>query len=156
MFLNCSYGRMLCAGLRNLIMVLFAATTIRLMIENFLKYGIRINPKNWVMAVLTPEGDHMLLHALLSMPPLLAGFPSGTYCSQALHFLLHTHYSNCHTSITLAVTQAFYQLLRKCYTSSHTSITLPTSSYSSMTLAVTQAQTVKVTSIYILHGTCRL
>ena len=37
-------------------MVLFAATTIRLMIENFLKYGIRINPKNWVMAVLTPEG----------------------------------------------------------------------------------------------------
>ena len=38
-------------------MVLFAATTIRLMIENFLKYGIRINPKNWVMAVLTPEGE---------------------------------------------------------------------------------------------------
>ncbi len=66
---------MLCAGLRNLIMVLFAATTIRLMIENFLKYGIRINPKNWVMAVLTPEGDHTLLHALLLLPLLLAGLP---------------------------------------------------------------------------------
>lgn len=45
------------AGLRNLIMVLFAATTFRLMIENYLKYGIRLNPKNWVLAVLTPEGD---------------------------------------------------------------------------------------------------
>jgi len=78
-------------------MVLFAATTIRLMIENFLKYGIRINPKNWVMAVLTPEGDHALLHALLSMPLLLAGFPSG--------ILL--------TSITLAVTQAVHWLLLK-------------------------------------------
>ena len=40
-------------------MVLFAATTVRLMIENFLKYGIRINPKNWVMAVLTPEGRRL-------------------------------------------------------------------------------------------------
>lgn len=48
-------------GLRNLIMVLFAATTIRLMIENFLKYGIRINPKNWVMAVLTPEAAPEML-----------------------------------------------------------------------------------------------
>ena len=38
-------------------MVLFAATTFRLMIENYLKYGIRLNPKNWVLAVLTPEGD---------------------------------------------------------------------------------------------------
>lgn len=47
---------MLVAGLRNLIMVLFAATTIRLMIENYLKYGIRLNPKKWVLAVLTPEG----------------------------------------------------------------------------------------------------
>lgn len=37
-------------------MVLFAATTIRLMIENYLKYGIRLNPKKWVLAVLTPEG----------------------------------------------------------------------------------------------------
>ena len=46
----------LIAGLRNLIMVLFAATTIRLMIENYLKYGIRLNPKKWVLAVLTPEG----------------------------------------------------------------------------------------------------
>lgn len=45
------------AGVRNLIMVLFAATTIRLMIENYLKYGIRLNPKNWVLAVLTPEGN---------------------------------------------------------------------------------------------------
>ena len=53
---------MIFAGLRNLIMVLFAATTIRLMIENFLKYGIRINPKNWVMAVLTPEGRRLLYY----------------------------------------------------------------------------------------------
>ncbi|KAL3140361.1 hypothetical protein ABBQ38_004622 [Trebouxia sp. C0009 RCD-2024] len=42
-------------GLRNLIMVLFAATTIRMMLENYLKYGIRLNPKNWVLAVVTPE-----------------------------------------------------------------------------------------------------
>ena len=38
-------------------MVLFGATTIRLMIENYLKYGIRLNPKNWVLAVLTPDGE---------------------------------------------------------------------------------------------------
>lgn len=49
------------AGLRNLIMVLFAATTVRLMIENYLKYGIRLNPKNWVLAVLTPEGNSLSL-----------------------------------------------------------------------------------------------
>ncbi len=85
-------------------MVLFAATTIRLMIENFLKYGIRINPNNWVMAVLTPEGDD----ALFSMPPLLAGFSSGTYCSQALHYLSHKHHTSSHTSILPAVTQALY------------------------------------------------
>ena len=108
--LDCSYGSMLCAGLRNLIMVLFAATTVRLMIENFLKYGIRINPKNWVMAVLTPEGDHAQSHAFLSRPLWLAVWPSGTYCSQALHYLSHKHYSTCHTSVTLAVTRAIYQL----------------------------------------------
>lgn len=38
-------------------MVLFAATTIRMMLENYLKYGIRLNPKNWVLAVVTPEGS---------------------------------------------------------------------------------------------------
>lgn len=38
-------------------MVLFAATTIRMMLENYLKYGIRLNPKNWVLAVVTPEGN---------------------------------------------------------------------------------------------------
>lgn len=52
------------AGLRNLIMVLFAATTVRLMIENYLKYGIRLNPKNWVLAVLTPEGNSSPLQAV--------------------------------------------------------------------------------------------
>ena len=55
-------------------MVLFAATTIRLMIENYLKYGIRLNPKNWVLAVLTPEGTSLSLSTvclLHSLQPLL-------------------------------------------------------------------------------------
>ena len=55
---------MYAAGLKNLIMVLFAATTIRLMIENYLKYGIRLNPKNWVLAVLTPEGNFSSLSSV--------------------------------------------------------------------------------------------
>lgn len=58
---QCSQAQCCCAGLRNLIMVLFAATTLRLMLENFIKYGIRINPKNWVLAVVTPEGG-VLFH----------------------------------------------------------------------------------------------
>lgn len=50
------------AGLRTLIMLLFAATTLRLILENFLKYGLRVSPKNWVLAVITPEGTCWLLH----------------------------------------------------------------------------------------------
>ena len=53
-------------------MVLFAATTVRLMIENYLKYGVRLNPKNWVLAVLTPEGKC----SSLSSENLLQGWDS--------------------------------------------------------------------------------
>lgn len=61
-------------------MVLFAATTVRLMIENFLKYGIRINPKNWVMAVLTPEGRRVLYY-----DTKLFSFTRQTICIKLMH-----------------------------------------------------------------------
>ena len=37
-------------------MLLFGCTTVRLVIENFTKYGIKVNPKTWVLTVVTPEG----------------------------------------------------------------------------------------------------
>lgn len=120
-FADCSNGCLLCTGLRNLIMVLFAATTIRLMIENFLKYGIRINPKNWVMAVLTPEGDHPLSHALSHAYHM----PYHTLCWHCLFCLLNSFGHMLLTSITLSVTQAFDQLSHKHYTSGYTSLIWP-------------------------------